>query len=221
MADLERLRRRAEQLKESLWKESGEGRRTVADLQGSVQTTLSILAAVYGPQSTQMRAFQDRLKKGTGRHDNADHSYAMRVARDIEGAVGAAIADLEAGIASPKGTRAKGEVLGDFVTLAREALDRNDSSADRVAAVLAAGALEETLKQLGMSAGLDVYGRPMRAVIEKLKEADLLSGPEFSLAHGLVGFRDKALHAQFDDLSRGTTESALAFVEAVLLSKFA
>ena len=60
----------------------------------------------------------------------------------------------------------------------------------------------------------------MRGVIEKLKEADVLVGAQFSAAHGFVKFRDNALHAQFDQISRATTESALKFVEGLLATSF-
>ena len=101
-----------------------------------------------------------------------------------------------------------------------QALDEHADEADRVAAVLVAASLEETLKQLGTARGIDVYSRDMRGVIEKLKEADVLVGAQFSAAHGFVKFRDNALHAQFDQISRATTESALKFVEGLLATSF-
>ncbi len=221
MTDIEALRKRVVQLKESIWSEPGDsGKRSGRNIQGGVQTALSILSAVYGPTSNQVRSFQDRLKKGVGRHDDADHQYDTRLAGAIESSVDAAVADLDAGITTPFVVHAKGEILADFVTLAREALDTRTTGADRVAAVLVAAALEETLKQLGALRGVDVYSRDMRGVIQKLCDAELLVGAQFSLAQGFVKFRDHAFHGQFDEISRVTSESALTFVDGLLSTAF-
>jgi hypothetical protein len=112
--------------------------------------------------------------------------------------------------------QAKGEVLGDFVALAREALGANSDATDRVAAVLAAGALEETLKQLGELNDVDVHDRDMRGVIQKLKDADILVGAQSGTANGFVKFRDYAFHGQFDLIERPTTLAVLGFVEGLL-----
>src|SRR3989442_4133252 len=193
MPDLDALRKRAEQVKKAIWREDAGGR-VAQNIQGGVLTTISILSAIYGPTSTQLRSFQDRVKKGQGDNDGQAYYYNDRVAKDIEASLDAALADFDAGIASPSAMREKGEVLGDFVVLARGALDTRTNEADLVAAVLVAAALEETLKQLGAARGIDVYDRDMRGVIENLKEADVLVGAQFSAAHGFVKFRDNALH---------------------------
>jgi len=223
MPDIDALRTRVEQVKKSIWLEK-DGQRSPQNIQGGIQTTISVLSSVYGATSNQVRSFQDRVKKGQGAGDGSDrrddYHYNRRVAGDIEAALDAALADLDAGIASPSAMRAKGEVLGDFVVLGRQALDAHNDQADRVAAVLIAASLEETLKQLGAAQSIDVYNRDMRGVIEKLKEAAVLVGAQFSLAHGLVKFRDNALHAQFDQIGRATTESALKFVEGLLSATF-
>ena len=219
MPDLDALRRRAGEVRKSIWNDASGGR-VAQNIQGGVLTTISILSAIYGPTSTQLRSFQDRVKKGQGESDSQAYYFNDRVANDIEASLDAALADFDAGIASLSGMRAKGEVLGDFVVLAREALDEHSDEADRVAAVLVAASLEETLKQLGAARGIDVYSRDMRGVIEKLKEADVLAGAQFSAAHGFVKLRDNALHAQFDQISRVTTESALKFVEGLLAASF-
>ena len=107
MTDIEALRKRIVQLKESIWSEPDDsGRRSGRNIQGGVQTALSILSAVYGPTSNQVSAFRDRLKKGVGRHDDQDHHYDTRLADAIESSVDAAVADLDAGITTPAATTA-------------------------------------------------------------------------------------------------------------------
>src|SRR6266566_5196425 len=148
MLDLDALRKRAEQVKKAIWREDA-GTRYAQNIQGGVLTTISILSAIYGPASTQLRSFQDRVKKGQGENDGTAYFYNDRVAKDIESSLDAALADFDAGIASASAMQAKGEVIGDFVVLAHGALDAKTDEADRVAAVLVAASLEETLKQLG------------------------------------------------------------------------
>lgn len=131
-----------------------------------------------------------------------------------------ALADFEAGLSRSTRVQAQGEVLGDFVALAREALAAKSEGAERVGSVLAAAALEETLKQIGEAGGADVYNRDMRGVIQKLKDAGLLSGAQPGLANGFVTFRDNAFHGQFDRIERATTDSALAFVQGLLAERF-
>jgi hypothetical protein len=114
--------------------------------------------------------------------------------------------------------QAKGEILGDFISLAREAL-AGGSASEKVGAVLVTAALEETLKQLGDEKGLDVYNRDMRGVIQKLKDGGVLSGAQPSVATGYVKFRDNAFHGQFEQIERPTIESAAAFVEGLLTSR--
>ncbi len=167
-----------------------------------------------------MSTFMGRLEKGQGRSDDREHHYNKRIAKEVESVLGAAIADYRAGFTGRVRVQAKGEILGDFVALARQALVEHHDDADRVAAVLTAAALEETLKQLGECAGLDVYNRDMRGVIQKLKNEGALVGAQAGVAFGYAGFRDSAFHGQFQDIERAATESALTFVEGLLSSEF-
>ena len=182
--------------------------------QGAVTSTLAVLRLVYGDNGPQIKAFLDRLKPGTGTNDRDRGGFDRRIAEEIVPVLDSALADFESGIAASIRALAKGEVLGDFIALAREALN---SGADKVAAVLAAAALEETLKQLGAENGVDVYTRDFRGVVQKLKDANVLTGAQPGLANGYSTFRDRAFHGQFDQIERATTESALAFAEGLAL----
>jgi hypothetical protein len=143
----------------------------------------------------------------------------MRVANAIGGILDAALADFSAGLTGSVRLQAQGEVLGDFVALARESLNAGSEGTERVAAVLAAAALEETLKQLGAAQGVDVYNRDYRGVVQKLQDAGVLAGAQPRLAMGFSTFRDNAAHGQFELIERGTTEAALAFVEGILANR--
>jgi hypothetical protein len=72
--------------------------------------------------------------------------------------------------------RNSGEVLGDFVSLARSALGEGYKD---VAAVLACAALEDALKRFATSKGLAVAGKELQEVVNALKSAGhVVGGPK-------------------------------------------
>lgn len=213
--DKEAILRHIETTRAELWKDEGD-QKWAKNAHGSVTSAISILSAVYGPSSHQVERFIERAKFKASDDDRSESWYRKRLARELEETLDSVKRDIEAGIFQQVASQAKGEVLGDFIALAREALASSSVSSDRVAAVLAAAALEETLKQLGERAGIDVLGRDMRGVIQKLKDGGVLSGAEAPLASGYSKFRDNAFHGEFDEIGRPSTESALAFVEGLL-----
>lgn len=208
----EALRDRIEGIKASLWTIRPEDNAKItANPQGAIQSTLAVLAMLYGDASPQIKALQERIKPmGPREVDRSTYNY--RIANELAPILDAAVADYESGITGSIRAQAKGEVLGDFIALAREALQ---SGAEKVAAVLAAAALEETLKQLGAENRVDVYNGDYRGVVQKLKDANVLTGAQPGVANGYSTFRDRAFHGQFDQIERGTTESALAFTEGI------
>lgn len=219
--DITTIEQRAETIKASLKTIKPEGFEFHGEnLQGAVQGTLSILTLIYGAKSLQVAQFQARIKPGQDPGDVRSRQYELRVTNDVFSALDAAIADLRAGLVQSERIRGKGEVLGDFVATARSALTKGSAETEKVAAVLVAAALEEVLKQIGENLSIDVYDRDMRGVVQKLKDADVLIGPQAALAMGYSQYRDKAFHAQFDQIDRATIESALAFVEGLVQKHF-
>lgn len=221
LVDIAQVEQRAEAIKASLKTIKHEGLTFHSEnLQGAVQSTLSILTRIYGARSLQVGEFQNRIMMGQDPGDNHGAQYNGRVANKVFSALDAAIADFKAGLVQSERIRGKGEILGDFIATARVALGQKSPETEKVAAVLVAAALEEVLKQIGENVSIDVYNRDMRAVVQKLKDAELLVGPQAALALGYSQFRDKAFHAQFDQIERGTIESALAFIEGLVQKHF-
>ena len=219
--DIAQVEQRVEAIKASLKTTTPEGWTfQFQNLQGAVQGTLSILTLIYGVRSLQVGQFQNRIKIGQDPRDSVGNTYQRRMVDDMFSALDAAIADSKADLVHSERIRGKGEILGDFAATARGALDEKSPETEKVAAVLVAAALEEVLKQIGESAGIYVYDLGMRGVVQKLKDAELLAGPQAALALGYSQFRDKAFHAQFDQIERGTIESALAFVEGLVQKHF-
>lgn len=110
-----------------------------------------------------------------------------------------------------------GEILGDFVFLAKIAL--KDGNKD-VAAVLASAALEDALKKYASKNKLDVNNKAMQEVVSALKSKGLVGGAQKSLLDTMPKLRDYAMHANWDKLKSEDVGSIIGFVEQFLLSNF-
>ena len=110
-----------------------------------------------------------------------------------------------------------GEVLGDFVTLAKEALTNGHKD---VAAVLASAALEDALKRYARVIGLDVEDAAMTETINALKSKGLVSGASKSLLEAMPSIRNNALHARWEKIDEASVNGIIAYVEHFLLANF-
>ena len=89
-----------------------------------------------------------------------------------------------------------------------------------VAAVLSAAAFEDTIRRMG-SAFAGVMGKDdLNSVIDALKSKGVLVAPQLGIALGYLNFRNRALHANWDQIDRASVSSVLAFVEGLLLKHF-
>jgi hypothetical protein len=147
--DLDGLRRRIAEIKAAIQGRDSEGRVNPSSLPAAIQSTLAVVSIVYGAESHQVRTFLAWSRTGGGIHDLRGGVFEARIALGLPGILDAALADHEAGLTTSLRILATGEVLGDFVGLARAALDTGSPESERVGAVLAAASLEETLKKLG------------------------------------------------------------------------
>jgi hypothetical protein len=213
--EFERFRSRVDQIKSGLWDRAG----NPESVQAGIQSALTVMSRIYGDPSRQLEGFQRWSERGAAVHDRLFDQYEHRVAKGIGDALEAALADHKAGITTSLKFQTAGAVLGDFVALARTTLAAHSEATGKVAAVLAAAALEETLKRLGQLNGVDVGARDLRGVIAKLRDANVLVGAQSGVALGYVKFRDYAFHGQFDMIDDLTTDGALAFVEGVITSR--
>ena len=125
--------------------------------------------------------------------------------------------DFNDGILGNPDLQISGEVFGNFVVLAREAMSNNHKN---VAAVLASAALEDALKRYAISEGLNVEGKPMTEVISALKSKGLVSGGEKKILDTMPNLRNNALHADWDKIKEQEVGSMIGYVEQFLLSKF-
>lgn len=108
------------------------------------------------------------------------------------------------------------EIFADFIVLAKQSLDENEG----VSAVLVSAALEDALKRVAAQQNLDVEDKDMSEVINALKANGALKGPQATIAKGYVKLRNKAFHAEWDKIDKGSVSSAIGFTEQFLLKHF-
>lgn len=117
--------------------------------------------------------------------------YLREDLQALRGTFDSAKADYEVGYISDLESSISGELLGDFVVMAKEALKEGHKD---VAAVLACAALEDALKRFARSKELDVDDKPMKQVVNALKSEGLVSGSEKALLNPLPSQIFATLH---------------------------
>jgi hypothetical protein len=84
-----------------------------------------------------------------------------------------------------------------------------------------AAAYEDTIRRIAKEHAGVIGQDKLDTVIGKLKDAGLLVAPQLGIALGYLNFRNRALHAEWENIDRTSVTSALAFVEELLLKRFA
>ena len=178
--------------------------------------TLSIMLALYGPESSQQKALQTYIEalrnKGHPQSDNTIYG----IVNAILGVLTSIKAELDSGFIGSLRATLTGEVLTDFIKLARATLDQSGDDAKNVAAVLSAAAFEDVLRRLADVKSVG-YQEKLSDVLAALKNAGILQGTEVGIAQSYLSFRNRSLHAQWNEVDRPATESILAFTEQMIL----
>ena len=134
-----------------------------------------------------------------------------------KGVFSAAKSDFEGGFATTLEALVSGEIFGDFVSLAKEALNSGNKD---VAAVLACAALEDALKRYATAQGLNVEQKEMNDVVGALKAKGLVGGAQKTLLDTMPKIRNYAMHADWGKITPQDVGSVVGFVEQFLLEKF-
>lgn len=171
---------------------------------------MNLLERAFGTDSVHARNFRSAYEESS-----TGWSYNLKKAKGI---FLAAKSDFEGGYIFGLNKVLSGEILGDFVILAKAVL--KDGSKD-VAAVLASAALEDALKRYARDNGLDVDEKGMQDIVSALKSKGLVSGAQKSLLDTMPKLRNYAMHANWQKLSIEDVGSIIGFVEQFLISHFA
>jgi hypothetical protein len=185
----------------------------------AVQFTISILTAMYGSQSPQLKTFIAALAQVAQiAHNptNADHHQWMHA----RGALANVVAEIEAGLIVSLRAQVAGEIFAELVRLSKETLEDDTESAKNVSAVLTAAAFEDLMRRMGSELA-GVVGRPkLEEVLTALKTAGILKGGEVGTAQSYLKFRNDSLHADWAKVQKSQVQSCTAFIEALLIKHF-
>jgi hypothetical protein len=168
------------------------------------------MTEVYGAESHQVAEFRKQ----------ALSPMASRGIQIIAGVLRNILAEIDAGLLGSLTRRVTGDVLTDFVALARAILDEHGERGKNVAAVLAAAAFEDTIRRMGTTLAGTVGRDDLQDVIQALKKAGVLVAPQLGIAGSYLSFRNHALHADWDKIDAASVHSVLGFVEQLLIKHF-
>jgi hypothetical protein len=171
-------------------------------------SVLNLLQSAFGEHSIHFKNFKKI-------HDNFNGSPSKYEA--ARGVFAAAKEDYEGGHIFSLETAISGEIFGDFVALAKQALSEGHKD---VAAVLACAALEDALKRYARLQKLDVDDEVMQKVVAALKSQGLVSGAQKTLLDTMPKIRDYAMHANWSKLTPADVNGVIGFVEQFLLTNF-
>jgi Domain of unknown function (DUF4145) len=168
----------------------------------------NLISASFGMDSVHAKNFSGRHQSCDSQERNIRNLYAVFLSakKDYEGGH---VYNIELTIS--------GEIFGDFVSLARQSLSEGYKD---VAAVLAAAALEDSLKRFAKLNDLLIEDATMQNVINALKAKGLIGGAQKTIVEAMPKIRNLALHAEWDKITTSEVGSMLGFVEQFLLAKF-
>ena len=167
----------------------------------------NIFATIYGTSSPQL----DMVKEAQ------EWTRPIVIVQLLHGYLRELKEAIGAGLVVNVQSEAQGEVLGDFLDLARKAIAEEQKN---VAAVLACAALEDALKRCASERGLEVEDKDMSEVVNALKAEGIIRGAQGRILSGYVRIRNKTFHAEWDAVDAASVNAIIAFTEIFLLQQF-
>ena len=177
---------------------------------------INILESIYGAHSTQL-GMVETLEQRTHSLKTTQGTKASIIVRHLEGYLRELKSAISEGRIVNIQSEVRGEVLGDFLALAREALHEGQKD---VAAVLACAALEDALKRCASEQGLDVEDQDMSEVVNALKSKGVIRGAQGQVLRGYVRIRNKAFHAEWDAIDVPSVNGIIAFTQIFIIEHF-
>jgi len=173
-------------------------------------SAMQLIELAFDKQSPHAKGLRAMIEGGGG------GMLDDRLKRSI-GVFRAARSDFEGGFIESLEVSLSGEVLGDFLGLAKAALDEGHKD---VAAVLASAALEDALKRFAVRNGLTVDDKTMQDIVNALKGKGLVGGAQKALLDTMPKLRDYAMHANWEKFTPESVGGMIGFVETFLLTHF-
>lgn len=179
--------------------------------------TIALAVQIWGENGAYAKA-TNQLREDMQKSTWNGHAKAQFLVQQCQGILEAMASDIKGGRLGNLRLEFQGQVFADFLNAAKQALaeGRND-----VGAVLAAAALEDSLKRYAEAKGLSVEDADLSNVVNALKGAGLLSATQGALLKGMVPFRNKALHAEWTKIDTAEVQAVIGFIGEFLTAKFA
>ena len=209
--DLENMLQRIDELLE---KGDTESQADIAEIASGAATLFETAYGKHSTQPKQVLELQTQVCLGVG---ILTTSELIGFKNSLYGCLRTLKSDATEGRLVDFQAEARGEVFGDFIALARRALDEDEKD---VAAVLACAALEDSLKQCAKNHGLSVDDKNMTTVMHALKRAGVISGSEGKKLEGFVDVRNDAFHAEWEAINVPHLQTILAYTESFLIDHF-
>ena len=178
--------------------------------------TIAVASNIWGANSSHVEMIK-QLRQDMQASKWDEHGKAENTISQCQGVLRSIASDIKAGRLGSLRLEYQGQVFADLINVAKMAIAEGTKD---VAAVLAAVAIEDTLKRYAQVKGLDVEDKDLSTVINALKAASLLTATQGSLLKGMVPFRNKALHAEWAKIDTSEVQGVLAFVEEFLSRNF-
>jgi hypothetical protein len=186
----------------------------VSRIQEMFHGAIDILVMIYGPGSVQLQNF---IKE----EESIRQHYVGEVGAEFrqplaEGILKNAKAAIGMGLIESFQKSITGDVLSDFLRLARAVLEEKGDDAKNVSSVLAAALFEDTLRRIAEINGIP-HIEKLQDVIIALKDKSILQGSQVGIANSYLNFRNNSLHAQWEKVERESVASVLGFCEQLLI----
>lgn len=169
------------------------------------------IEGVFGKQSSHCARFEAEMGRITGNFVYREKLEALR------GIFLGAKSDVDGGHLFNLQASFSGEILADFVALAKAAQGEGHHT---VAGVLACAALEDSLKRYATANGLQVEDKTMEDVVNALKTRGLVSGAQKTLLGTMPKIRNHAMHADWNKLTKDDVGSVIGIVEQFIVNHF-
>jgi hypothetical protein len=158
----------------------------------AMQFATSMLTALYGPESTQLKQFRDGCSAFSSKAPNPQNMGHILLGHAL-GTIKAANAELKTGLIVRLRVTIAGELLTELIGLAKEVLEERTDAAKNTGAVLVAAAFENLIRRMGEELAGVTTRQKLQEVIAAWKDAMLvpLSKPWFGFVQA-----DGGVHAE-------------------------
>jgi hypothetical protein len=195
------------------------GKDYASDASALTQGTTTLLALTHGQRSPQLSAFETDI--ASAQASEANSMVRAMVVRSIAfGALRNLKGEVETGLIGNLRLEVTGEVLSDFLLLAKSSLDEGTEEGKNVSAVLTAAAFEDLIRRMGTTfCGIQTRDE-LHKIVVALKTAGVLVGAQFGTIQAQLQFRNDALHADWTKIDAIGVKTVMLLVQELLLKHF-